>query len=299
MSFLGIFCRRPASTTEAPHVRDAFDVRRFMAFWLLGLAPAVACSVSHFAWRPLALIGVACLSGWAIEIPFALIRKKQLSENILVLSVVFVLTLPPTVPLWMAAAGMAFGILVGQELFGGMGKAILHPALLGRLFLQLLFPSALALPEWAAVDMGWDNLLWANLNGVLGEISLVWLAVGILFLMATRVASPHIVFSTLLGCWGWVLAFGISGSALYPAPEQALLSGGFLLGAFFLATDPLTAPVTKTARLLYGFGIGALAMFLSFQTPFREGIFISILIFNLVAKFFDQVIFFLFYRGRA
>lgn len=300
MSLAGIFYRRPISTTkEAPHARDAFNARRFMTFWLLGLAPAVACCVTHFGWRPLALMGVAYLSCLGIQIPFALIRKKWVDENLLVLSVLFALTLPPTVPLGLAAAGMAFGVLVGQELFGGMGKAILHPALLGRVFLQLLFPSALALPEGAAGEIDWNNFLWANLNGVLGETSWVWLAVGIFFLMATRVASPHIVFSTLVGGWGWALALTLAGSTLYPAPEQALLSGGFFLGAFFLATDPLTAPVTKTARLLYGLGIGALGMFLSFQTPFQEGIFISILIFNLVSKFLDAVVFFLFYRGRA
>lgn len=283
----------------APHVRDRMNVRRYMRRMLLGVAPVAGMAIYLGGWPAAALIAVSCASGWAAKALFSLILRRPITEEIWVIGVIYALTLPPTVPLWVAAAGIVFGIWVGQELFGGLGKNWFNPVVVGRLFLEMVFPQYLARPEMPMGDL--FSFLWRNPSGWLGESSSVLLIAGTLWMIASRVSSWHIVLAVLLGGWGTVTVLEYYGMEPYPdpAPLTAVLSGGFLLGACLLATDPVTAPITKLARVLYGLLIGIFAILLKITWQIPNGILFAVFFLNPVAPILDAMVRFLFYRGKV
>ena len=140
-------------TGAAPHVRDPLDVKRYMSLVIIGLLPCLAASVYFFGLRVLAMVLVSYGAGGAVEVLFAIIRKDEINEGFLVTGLLFPLVLPPSTPLWMVAAGVVFGVLVGKELFGGTGRNLFNPALVGRVFLALAYPRAMS-SSWVSPGSG-------------------------------------------------------------------------------------------------------------------------------------------------
>ena len=137
------------TTHAAPHVVDNIDIKRYMSFVILALLPAVAASVYFYGFRVIAIIMVSYMAGGAVEVVFAIIRKHDIHEGFLITGLIFPLVLPPTIPLWMVAVGVVFGTMFGKEMFGGTGRNIFNPALVGRLFITIAF-SATMTQNWQA-----------------------------------------------------------------------------------------------------------------------------------------------------
>ncbi len=308
-------------TASVPHIRDPLDVKRFMSMAIIALVPCVLASIYFFGLRVLAMIVVSYAAGGAVEVAFAIVRKDQINEGLLVTGLLFPLILPPALPLWMVAAGVAFGVLVGKELFGGTGRNLFNPALVGRCFLALAYPKAMssswvkpiaefpgrltqyvsassldavtsATPlatakqgQWAALS----DMFFGNVSGSVGETSALLIIIGGVFLLLSRVAN----WRTVVGVLGsfTLLSAGLHWSGSAPAtPLWHLLAGGLLFGAFFMATDPVTSPTTNAGKWVYGTIIGLTTVLIRNFTGYVEGVTFAILLGNITAPILDEVV---------
>lgn len=306
------------ATATAPHVRDPLDVKRFMATVIVALAPAALASVYFFGLRALAMFAVSYAVGGAVETFIAVVRKEEINEGFLVTGLIFPLTLPPGLPLWMVGVGVAFGVLVGKELFGGTGRNLFNPALVGRCFLAIGYPTAMTtqwiepgggllgrLGEYAtatdAVSAATplvlakqgefaplSHLFLGNVTGSLGETSALAVLLGGAFLLLTRVAN----WRTVAGALG---AFALLGAALRAASPDVfgpvgwhLFAGGLLFAVFFMATDPVTCPTSNGGKWAYGVLVGTLTLLIRNLTGFVEGAMFAILLGNIAAPLLDE-----------
>jgi Na+-transporting NADH:ubiquinone oxidoreductase subunit B len=252
-------------------------------------------------------------AGIAFEIWFASKRGHEVNEGFFVTSILFTLTLPPGTPLWMAAVGIIFGVVIGKEVFGGTGKNFLNPALTGRAFLYFAYPAAMSGDAvWVAVDgytratplgtaalgegygLEWWDAFVGNVAGSLGETSTLAILLAAGILLASRIASWRI----MVGCVGGLLAgsllFNLIGSdnPMFDVPfHWHLVLGGFAFGAVFMATDPVSAAMTNTGRLVYGILIGVMCALIRVVNPaFPEGMMLAILFGNLFAPLIDHFV---------
>jgi len=310
-------------TPSMPHVRDAMDIKRYMSMVIIALLPCVAAAIYFFGLRVIPIIVVSYVAGGAVEVLFAIVRKEEINEGFLVTGLIFPLILPVTVPLWMVAVGVAFGVLVGKELFGGTGRNVFNPAIVGRCFLALAYPAAMTggwvMPgeTWTgrvfqyvgggqvpdavtgATPLGqakagelasfWD-LLAGSVGGCIGETSAALIIAGGLFLLFTRVANWRTVLSILVGAGVMAAALHMRDGETFAPASWHLLAGGLLFGAFFMATDPVTSPVTNRGKWVYGLLIGVVAILIRNFTAFVEGVMFAILLGNIAAPVIDQVV---------
>ncbi len=269
----------------------------------------VVYGLAHF----LPLYIVVFASGIAFEILFASKRGHEVNEGFFVTSILFTLTLPPTTPLWMAAVGIIFGVVIGKEVFGGTGKNFLNPALTGRAFLYFAYPAAMSGDSvWVAVDgytratplgnaaLGedfgvslWDAFIGYT-PGTLGGESTLAILIGAAILLTTRIASWRIMAGCVLGLVLSVLLFNLvdSTNPMFAMPIWwHLVLGGFAFGAVYMATDPVSAAHTETGRLLYGVLVGVMCGIIRVLNPaFPEGIMLAILFGNLFAPLIDYFV---------
>ena len=302
-----------------PYLRDYLDVKRLMSTVVIAAAPVSIASVYFYGWRVVAIMAVSYICGGAAEVAFSVVRKQRITEGFLVTGLLFPLTLPPTIPLWMVAVGIVVGVVLGKEIFGGTGKNVFNPALVGRVFLSITFPVAMttqwvipATGAWGgfskyAVDaitsaspltifkatgeLASHTVLFLGLvPGSLGETSKILIILGGIFLIFTRISDWKIPVSYL----GTVAAISWIGSLLSPSlvapPLFQILSGGLLFGAFFMATDPVTCPTTSHGRWIYGVALGVLTITIRAFSGFVEGVMFAILFMNLFAPALDELI---------
>lgn len=257
---------------------------------------------------------VVFAAGILFEIWFASKRGHEVNEGFFVTSILFTLTLPPGTPLWMAALGIIFGVVIGKEVFGGTGKNFLNPALTGRAFLYFAYPAQMSGDAvWVAVDgftaatslgtaalgEGYGYAFWdafiGNIPGSLGEVSTLAIAVAAVILMASRIASWRIILGCVIGLFIGTALFNLIGSDSNPMfgipPEWHLVMGGFAFGAVFMATDPVSAAMTNRGRLIYGVLIGFMCILIRVVNPaFPEGMMLAILFGNLFAPLIDHFV---------
>jgi Na+-transporting NADH:ubiquinone oxidoreductase subunit B/electron transport complex protein RnfD len=305
----------PLERTEfAPHVRDSLDVKRYMSLVIIALIPCILASVYYFGLRVIAMILVSYIAGGLVEVIFAVVRKEEINEGFLVTGMLFPLILPPALPLWMVGLGCAFGVLVGKELFGGTGRNLFNPALVGRVFLALAYPRAMtgtwvepgsgvlgrlteysvdavssATPLVAAKTGEWvelPRLLSGSVLGSAGETSAIAIIVGGLFLLFVGVASWRTVLS-VLGSFAVMTAFLHSGEAA--TVVWHLAAGGLLFGAFFMATDPVSSPMSNAGKWAYGVIIGVSTVLIRNLTGYVEGVMFAILLGNIFAPVLDEL----------
>ena len=253
------------------------------------------------------------------EVLFATIRKHEVNEGFFVTSVLFALTLPPSVPLWQVALGISFGVVLAKEVFGGTGKNFLNPALAGRAFLFFAYPAQMSGDlVWTAVDgysgatalslgaaggveaitaqgISWLDAFLGFEQGSMGETSTLALALGGAVLLITGVASWRIVGGVLAGMVATSLLFNLIGSTTNPMFAMPwywhLVTGGFALGMFFMATDPVSASMTNTGKWFFGALIGLMVVLIRVVNPaFPEGMMLAILFANLFAPLFDHFV---------
>ena len=310
----GIVLGSPESTEAAPHFLDHIEIKRYMSTVILAMIPTTVAAVVFFGWYVLAMILTSYVVGGIIEVLFALIRKKEIEEGFLVTGLIFPLILPPTAPLWVVAVGIAFGVFFGKEVFGGTGRNIFNPALVGRIFITIAFPQIMS-ATWrapfsdaitAATPLAvyrstqsaaaLRELLLGQIPGSTGEVFRIGIIAGAAFLMLTRVSSWRITFSYLaaVGVFAWI---GHSlGPATFAPPVFQLLSGGLLFGAVFMATDPVTSPATRAGKFIFGIGCGIITVLIRTFSGFTEGVMFSIVIMNSVTPLIDNAVINLKYR---
>ncbi|WP_299073682.1 NADH:ubiquinone reductase (Na(+)-transporting) subunit B [uncultured Paraglaciecola sp.] len=298
------------------------------AFWQAGLFEMLGGQLTaDSTWLGLMIYG-ACfflpiyatvfVVGAFWEVLFASVRKHEINEGFFVTSVLFALTLPATIPLWQAALGITFGIVIAKEIFGGTGRNFLNPALSGRAFLYFAYPAqisgdaiwvaadgysgATALSQAAAgsitdwsLNADWWNAFFGNLQGSVGEVSTLMIALGGLFIIYMRIASWRIVLGVLAGAAAFSTLLNLVGSdtnAMFAMPWYwHVVTGGFAFGMFFMATDPVSASFTNTGKWAYGILIGAMCVMVRVINPaFPEGMMLAILFANLWAPLFDYFV---------
>ena len=256
------------------------------------------------------------------EVVFAVVRGHEVNEGFFVTSVLFALTLPPNIPLWQVALGISFGVVVAKEVFGGTGKNFLNPALAGRAFLYFAYPAAISGDAvWTAVDgfsgatplgqaaagvtadkfvdaygnvITWTDAFLGNMQGAMGEVSILAILIGMAGLLWTKIASWRVIAGCVIGLVATSFVFNMIGGEnpmMSLAPHWHLVIGGFMFGAVFMATDPVSAAHTDTGRWCYGLLIGFMTVVIRVVNPaFPEGIMLAILFANLFAPLFDYFV---------
>lgn len=262
---------------------------------------------------------ITLLTGGLWEALFAAVRNHEISEDFLVTSLLFTLTLPPSIPLWQVAVGISFGVVIAKEVFGGTGKNFLNPALAGRAFIFFAFPAQMSGDGvWTVVDgysgatplalaavggleavtnagITWSQSFFGQLQGSLGETSTLACLLGAAFLLYTQVASWRIIAGVLAGMVITTLLFNLMGSETNPMFALPwhwhLVLGGFAFGMVFMATDPVTAAMTDVGRWIYGLLIGFLTIAIRVANPaYPEGIMLAILFANIFAPLIDYFV---------
>ncbi len=253
--------------------------------------------------------------GGAWEVLFSVVRKHEINEGMLVTGFLFPMILPATIPLWQVALGISFGIVIGKEIFGGVGKNFLNPALTARAFLFFAYPGqisgdnawiidgvsqATALSQVASggtVDLTytWFQSFIGTIPGSFGETSTLAILFGAFVLIITGIGSWRIMLSILVTAVLTTLLFNIIGSDTNPAfmlsPMWHLVLGGFAFGAVFMATDPVTASMTSRGKYFYGGLIGIMVILIRVVNPaFPEGMMLAILFANLFAPLIDYFV---------
>ena len=348
------------STPGAPHIRDAVDLKRIMITVIIALIPCTLMAIWNTGYQAnsaLAAVGampdgwrgalmqivgvnpesllsncihgllyflpiylVVVLVGSVWELFFNLIRGHEFSEAYLVTSLLLPLTLPPTIPLWQVAVGTSFGVVFAKEVFGGVGKNFMNPALACRAFIYFAYPaqmtgdrvwvaadgisSATPLTAMAAsglanpvdaIEISWLQAFVGNIPGSMGETSVLACLLGAALLLITGIASWRIMASMLIGAVATALLFQMlpnPASPLYHIPVHwHLVLGGFAFGLVFMATDPVSAAQTKAGQWLYGILIGFLTILIRVANPaYPEGAMLAILLGNVFAPLIDYFV---------
>ena len=292
--------------SSSPHQRTTLSVEKIMFFVIIALLPSVIASVYFFGFYALAVMATGIAAAVITEgiiVKYLLERDQTIQDGSAALTgLLLAMCLPPTIPLWTTALGAAFAVGVGKMAFGGIGCNIFNPAHVGRAFLLAAYPAYMTSWAWpktaTAVDAltsatplallksqgiatpYWD-LLIGNVGGSLGETSALALLIGGLLLIYLKLIDWRIPAAYL----GTVVVLAL---LLGQDPLFHLLAGGLMIGAFFMATDYVTSPVTTKGRLIFGVGCGLLTILIRLFGGYPEGVCYSILLMNACVPLIDR-----------
>lgn len=327
---------------------------------IVATLPCVAGGIYFFGWRSLAVVLTTCAIGFGAEWLFCRRRKEPVSEAVFVTAILLALILPPTVPWHVVGVGMVVAIVFAKEVFGGFGRNVFNPAMVGRCFVYVCFPVAMT-ATWAPnafdlADTGWYGALdrWTtqhptakpgqhanaytgatplavlkerqlsvtrlensgasdaevrreealvensrpgsarlflgNIRGTMGVTSALLILIGGLYLFITKTANRTIILSVIISCAALSEILTLSG--VRPSTDwlNSLLGGGFLFGAFFMATDPISSAKTFQGRIVYGVIIGVGRVVIQSFSVFNGGLMFSLLLANMFAPSVDYVV---------
>jgi Na+-transporting NADH:ubiquinone oxidoreductase subunit B len=285
---------------------------------LIGLIPIVLSAVYSFGWRALLMLLVVNAAGFLTELAFARPRKQPVTSAVFVSATLLGLSLPPALPLWMAVVGVVVGIAFGKMVFGGFGRNVFNPALTGRAFLYVSFGGPMT-AQWSepiagrlggfvayssdamtaatpgmlmkgGVDFPLTALLMGHVPGVLGGASVIYAAIGGLYILWRKAANYRIVVSGLAGFLAMQTLLWLGGARGAAPPLHAMLAGALLFGLLFYATDPVSAAQTQEGRWLYGGFIGVMSSLIGVFSAWPAGTMFAILLANMVAPITDHAI---------
>ena len=307
---------------SSPHIRDKDSTAWIMWSVIVALSPAAVMTIYLFGWRAVMLLAVSIATAEAAEVACLSLRKKPLDHALdgsaAITGTLLAMVLPPSASWYCALVGAAFAIAIAKHAFGGLGQNIWNPALAGRIFVQFAYPAEISLSAWpvprrlfggaaaladattqasplfkeAPVHPGHLDLLLGNgIPGSLGETCKLALLIGGIYLILLRRVDWRVPFFYI----GTVFAL----SALLPArgenpppwindPFYHVLSGGLFLGAFFMATDMVTTPVTRLGRIIFAIGCGVLVVVIRLYGGYPEGVAYSIIIMNTTTPLIDR-----------
>lgn len=286
-----------------PHIRSKVTTNGIMLAVILALMPATGFGIYNFGPRALAVISVTVASTVLTEFLFGLYKKKMTITDLsaVVTGLLLALNLPVTIPLWMAALGGVFAILVVKMLFGGLGQNFMNPALAARCFLLISFPTAMTAFECdaytgatplAALKAGEQvnvmDMVIGRTAGTIGETSVIALIIGACILILLGVIDLRIPGSYIVTFVLFVGIFG--GHGFDPAYLTAQLAGGgLMLGAFFMATDYVTRPITIKGQYVFGIFLGIMTGIFRIFGPGAEGVSYAIILGNLLVPLIEKI----------
>ncbi len=333
-------------TETGPHIRDSIDTKRVMILVVISLLPLYFFGATNIGFQNSIAIGlersnlenfwfgfskilpiiiVTFTAGAFWELLFAVVRKHPVSEGFLVTCALIPLTMPAGIPLWQIVVATTFGIVIGKEIFGGVGMNIFNPALMARVFIFFTYPTkisgdkvwvlgpdgysgatALSIPaaelnqdaftllnNFDQFDYSWWNMFWGWIPGSIGETNKFLIIIGALFLAYIKIVNWRVMFGAVLGLVGTALLTNLvapfsSNSMFTIPPHYHLVMGSFLFGTAFMATEPVTGCHTNQGRWIYGILFGSLTVIIrSINPAYPEGVMLSILFVNAFAALID------------
>lgn len=293
--------------SSSPHIRDNDSTKSIMKDVVIALIPTTIAGVYFFKMQALLVILTTVLSCVLTEYAWQKVTKRPITignYSAVVTGLLIAFNVPPTLPLWMAVVGSIFTILIVKEFFGGIGQNIVNPALAGRAFLLACYPVAMTTWKIDGISSATPlailksnqgtlpslyNVFIGNVGGCIGETSALALLIGAAYLFYKRIITWHIpvsyigtvlILTTVIGRHGLMTGNGI----------YEILAGGLMLGAFFMATDYTTSPMTAAGQIVFGMGCGFLATVIRIFGGYPEGVSYSILIMNLFVPLIDKYV---------
>ena len=312
----------------SPHVHSTENTQKIMYRVILALVPALLVALYYFGWYALRLTIVTVitcmLTEWLIQ-TFLLKGPMTINDGSAALTgLLLAFNVPANLPVWMAIVGSVFAIGVGKMAFGGLGKNPFNPALVGRVFMLVSFPTAMTtwpqvqpifqkgffadavtgptplgiLKESGATSldqMQFVDMVLGNRGGAFGEVCAIALLIGAIYLIARKVIDITTPLTILLTVFVFTGICYLVNPEVYIAPWYHLVYGGLILGAFFMATDMVTTPMTTSGRILFGLGVGLITVVIRLWGAYPEGVSFAILIMNaftpLINKAFKPQVF--------
>ena len=294
--------------SSSPHLHTSVTTNRIMLDVILALLPTTLVGIAFFGLYAGLVIAVAIAAAMLSEWIFNKIMKKRntLGDLSAILTGLLIgLNMPPDIPLWMVAIGSAFAIIIVKQMFGGLGKNFMNPALGARCFMlvawtgamtsfRLPFDAVSSATPLAIMKDGVEGTLPSLTNcliglkgGTIGEVSAIALMIGFAYLLIRRVVSIRIPAAYIISFAAMTFLFGKQAfDAEYLAYQ--LLTGGLLLGAFFMATDYVTSPTTPNGMIIFGIGCGVLTFLIRRFGGYPEGVSFSILLMNVAAPLIER-----------
>ena len=311
------------TVAPSPHIKSPETTATVMFEVLIALMPAFVWGVYIFGWRALVLgvLSVGTCVGFEALAQKILHRTVTIRDmSAAVTGLLLAMNLPVSVPLWMPIIGAFFAIVVVKQLFGGIGKNFLNPALAARVFLFSAWASKMSSGAYTAPGSRVNSLAWemaesdiiasatplaslkageipgvgitdmimGNIGGCIGEVSAVLLAVGGIYLLVRKVITWHIPVAYIGTVAVLTLLFARGDASALSFMLYEVFAGGLMIGAFFMATDYATSPVTPRGRLLYGFGCGVITVMIRYFGSYPEGVSVAILIMNMLVWYIDK-----------
>lgn len=305
--------KKMLKVSSNPHIRSRVSTSGIMLAVVLALLPAAGYGIYNFGPRALAVIGVTVASTVLTEALYGFCRKKTTITDLsaVVTGLLLALNLPVNLPLWMAALGGVFAILVAKLLFGGLGQNFMNPALAGRCFLLISFPKQMT--DFAAAGGSFGGITWdaytgatplaalkagesvnvmdmivGRVGGTIGETSMIAIVAGACILLLLGIIDLRVPGSYLISFVLFVGIFG--GRGFEPAYLSAQLAGGgLMLGAFFMATDYVTRPITVKGQYVFGIFLGIMTGIFRIFGPGAEGVSYAIILGNLLVPLIEKV----------
>ena len=296
------------TVSQAPHIKSPLTTQRIMCIVMLSLIPAGVAGIYIFGLSSLKVMLFCAVSCMVSEFIFLKLRNKDpktvLDGSALLTGLLLAYNLPPEMPFWLPIVGGVVSIVIGKQIFGGLGHNIFNPALVGRVFLQISWPVYMTTwknPRWSpdavstatplakesAEAFSYMDLFLGNHGGCIGEVCVLMLLIGAAVLLLTKIISFHIPVSfigtTLILVW----IFGgdglLKGDFIFH-----FLTGGLVLGAFFMATDYVTRPLTRKGKIIFGIGCGILTVVIRLKGGYPEGVSYAILFMNAMVPVIDR-----------
>ena len=293
--------------SPSPHLHAKTSTTSLMRDVVIAMLPAVVVSVLFYGWSELLILGVSVASCVLLEYLITKYLLKRPCTVGAVTGVLLALNLPATTPWWVVLIGAIVAIGVAKMTFGGIGQNLFNPAIAGRVFLLISFPTYMT--DWtrpqgfigngldamtgatplgmvkeggisAVADLDYLDMLFHNIGGSAGELSALAILAGFVYLLVRRVIKPYITLSILATVAIFSGIFWAVNPAEYTGPLFNLLTGGILLGSVFMATDYVTSPMSNLGGVIFGVGIGVLTMLIRYFGAYPEGVSFAILIMN-------------------
>lgn len=286
----------------SPHIRSAITTQKIMLDVIIALLPAAIAGCIIFGLSALWVILACVISSVAFEALFNVATKRTQTINDLsavVTGLLLALNLPANTPIWQAVVGSAFAIIIVKCIFGGIGCNLVNPAITARVFMLVAFANlakpafpldatSSATPLVELAEGGTPsliNLFLGNIGGALGETSALALLIGGAYLLVRRVITWHIPVATILTVF--ILSFLLDGFSFINALSW-VLSGGLIIGAFFMATDYVTSPSVAKGKIVFGIGIGLITVLIRFYGIYPEGVSFAILMLNILNPYIEK-----------
>ena len=330
---------------HSPHAHAPVSIGKVMSTVLLALTPATLFGFWLYGWPAINLWAVSLIAAivgeaFVLRLQDRAVRPVLMDGSGILTAWLLAISLPPYAPWWIAVLGSLFAVIIGKQVFGGLGQNPFNPAMAARVMLLISFP--LEMTTWVApaplgsahapgfleslnitflsqpIDgmasasllghvkteftrgVGLDqalagyyapmDMLWGSRAGSLGETAAVLLLIGGLFLIARRIITWHAPVAMLLGVAVPALLFNAIDGNHYAGPLYHLLSGGLMLGAFFIITDPVTSPNTTTGQFIFGLGCGLLTWIIRTWGGYPEGVAFAVMIMNTATPLIDQYV---------